>query len=141
MRRFLVLTPVAFGVTAVVLVILQTSWDFSWAGFGIGLVAALAVTVGAFLTILLAIGLLRLLGVRNDWAVLGVAVCLAAVICAVIYAMIAASLPENDEGWNLLPVVAAAAASVPTWVGYAVGLLIRGRRDRRSRNRAMDAVE
>lgn len=132
-RRFLALTPVAFGITAVVLVYLQTSGDIGWDGVVFGLVSALVVTAGAFGSIVAAAALLRLLEVRNDWATLGVGLVLATVVLAIAYFIIAVSLPEGDEGWPLLFVLTPAFASIPVWPGYAVALLIRGWRGRAAR--------
>ncbi|MFI6424659.1 hypothetical protein [Promicromonospora sp. NPDC050880] len=129
-RRFLVLTPAAFAITAAVLLPLMTAGNLSLATVGIALLTALAVTAGVLVLILAAAGLLRLLRVRNAWAVLGAACVLAVVTATVAYALVAASLPPDDEGWNLLYVTGSAVASVPAWLGYAVGLLVLGRRDR-----------
>ncbi|WP_157602871.1 hypothetical protein [Promicromonospora kroppenstedtii] len=140
MRRFLALTPLAFGITAVVLVYLQNREDFSWGGVWLGVVSAVIVTVGAFLMILAGAALLRLLAVRSDWAALGTGLILATVLLAVCYAAVAASLPAGDEGWSLLYVVGPAVASIPVWPAYAVGLLVRGWRGRTSRRRPGSAA-
>lgn len=128
-RRFLVLTPVAFGVTAVVQVPLIAS-NLSLATVGFTLLSALAVTAAVLVAILVAAGVLRLLRVGGAWPVLGAAFALIVVVLAVSYALIAASLPPDDEGWNLLFVIGPAVASIPTWLTYAAGLLFLGRRDR-----------
>ena len=132
-RRFLALAPVAFGITAVVLVYLQTSGDIAWDGAVFGLVSALVVTVGALGSIVAAAALLRLLEVRNDWASLAVGLVLATVVLAVAYFVVASTLPEGDEGWSLLYVLGPAFASIPVWPGFAVALLIRGWRGRAAR--------
>lgn len=129
-RRFLVLTPVAYAVTAAATLPLMAAGNLSLGTVGTALLAALAVTAAVLLLILVAAGLLRLLRVRSAWAVLGAACALAVVTAAVGYAVVAASLPPDDEGWNLLYVLGSAVASIPAWLGYAVGLLVLGRRDR-----------
>ena len=139
-RRFLALTPLAFGITAAVLVYLRTSEGFSWDGAWFGVVSAVIVTAGALLTILAGAALLRLLAVRNDWAALGTGLILVTVLLAVCYVVVAASLPAGDEGWSLLYVVGPAVASIPVWPAYAVGLLIRAWRGRVSRRRPGSAA-
>lgn len=142
MRRFLVLTPVVFGVNAVVLVIYMAigTSGFRLMETGIGLLAAIVVTAAALAVVLVAVGLLRLLGVRNAWAALGLAFGLVVVVLGIVYAGIAASMPPGDEGWNLLFVMVAAVGSVPIWLTYAVGLLVGDRRNRAARDRTVGAT-
>lgn len=137
-RRFLVLSPVALGVSAVLFLIFYVAVG---AGTGIGLIeigvallVALAATVVVLAVVLIAVGLLRLLGVRSAWAALGLAFGLAAVVLGIIYAGIAASMPPGDPGFNMLILVEAAAVQVPTWLTFAVGLLVGDRRNRAARD-------
>jgi drug/metabolite transporter (DMT)-like permease len=132
-RRFLVLTPVAFGVTAAAGLIYLAYGDLGPDYVGTTLLFALAVTVAVLGAILLAVALLRLRGVRNAWAALGVAVVLFVVACAVYYV---AETPwrGDEEEWGVLMLVVLAAGSVSTWLAYAVGLLVGDRRDRAVRD-------
>ncbi|WP_157236708.1 hypothetical protein [Promicromonospora sukumoe] len=140
LRRSLALTPVAFGVTAVVLLFVYGSNGISWRGAGEVLLGALAVTAAALVVIRVAAALLRLLAVRNDWVILGTAAILATVVLAVCYFFVAASLSPDDVGWELLYVVAPAILSIPVWPGYAIALLIRRWRERTSRRRPGSAA-
>lgn len=135
LRRSLALTPVAFAVTAVVLMFVYGSDGISWRGAGEILLGALVVTACALVAIRVAAALLRLLAVRNDWIILGTAAILTTVVLAVCYFLVAASLSPDDEGWELLYVVAPAIVSTPVWPGYAIALLVRRWRNRVSRRR------
>jgi hypothetical protein len=139
MRRFLGLTPVVFGVNAVLLVVYMAivGGGFTVLETGIALLVALVATVAVLGVVLVAVGLLRLFRVRNAWAAVGLAFGLAAVVLGISYAGIAASMPPGDEGWNLLFVMVAAAGSVPSWLTYAIGLLVGDRRNRAAPDRAV----
>lgn len=143
-RRFLVLSPVALGVCAGLLLIFYvtvgTGTSIGLLEIGIALLVALAATVVVLAVVLIAVGLLRLLGVRNAWAALGLAFGLVAVVLGIIYAGISASMPPGDPGFNLLILVEAGAVQVPVWLTFVVGLLVGDRRNRRARNRAVSAT-
>lgn len=131
-RRFLVLTPMVLGVNVVVflLYLVIVGGGIRLPDAGAALLVALVATVAVLGAVLVAVGLLRVLGVRNAWAALGLAFGLAAVVLGIVYAATAASTPPGDEGWNLLFVMVAGAASVPSWLAYAAGLLVRDMRGR-----------
>lgn len=143
MRRFLVLAPVAVVLGAVVFLVLYVfggSGQFGQFGLleiGLGLLIALLATATVLAVILVAIGLLRLVGVRSAWAALGLAFGLAAVVVLTIYAGIAASVQPGDPGFNMLALLTAAGVQVPTWLTFAVGLLIGDRRGRAARDSAV----
>jgi hypothetical protein len=134
-RRFLVLTPVAFGVTAVASVIYLMFVDTWQDMIGFTLRFVIGATVAVLAAILVAGGLLRLLGVRNDWAALGLAFVLVAVVWA-IRNVTDEPWRGDDEEWDLLFLAVAAIASIPAWLAYAGGLLVGDLRDRRSRKSA-----
>ena len=136
MRRFLGLTPVVFGVNVVLFIVYEAivTGGFTLLETGIALLVALVATVAVLAVVLVAVGLLRLVGVRNAWAALGLAFGLAVAVLGISYAGIAASMPPGDEGWNLLIVMAVAVGTVPTWLAYAVGLLVGDRRNRAARD-------
>lgn len=132
MRRFLVLTPVALGVTAVAYLIFYVASGSSGIGSGVGL-ALLMALVGAAVVlaaVLIAVGLLRLLNVSNAWAALGLAFGLVAVVLGLNQATIGL-----DE-WSMLFLMVAVGVQVPTWLTFAVGLLVGDLRRRAARNRA-----
>jgi hypothetical protein len=135
LRRFLVPTLVAFAVTVVLTVVYLAALG---GGFGLWELRAaalfpLGVVLAVLVTVALAVGLLRLFGVRSAWAALGLAFVLVAVGCAIRYV---ADVPwvHDDEEWDLLFLFVAAAATVPSWLTYAAGLAIGDRRDRRARS-------
>jgi hypothetical protein len=132
MRRFLVLTPVAFVVTAVPSVYLAPAIWLE--GTGSALLIALAVTAVALAAILVAVRLLRLRGVRSAWAALGLAVVLFAVVCALMYVAVAQPW-RSGAGWGAALVIVGAIASIPAWLAYAGGLLVGDLRGRAARNR------
>jgi ABC-type Fe3+-siderophore transport system permease subunit len=148
MRRFLVLTPVALGVTALialvyVLVGAATAGDEEPLQVGETLLYtlpfALAAVVAVLAAVLAVVGLLSLLGVRNAWAALGLAFALVAVGCALRYV---ADRPwvSDDEDWDLLFLIVAMVASIPTWLTFAAGLLVGDRRNRAARDRTVGAT-
>ena len=135
MRRFLVLAPVAVVVGAVVFLVLYVfagsdQFGFGLLEIGLGLLIALVATATVLAVILVAIGLLRLVRVRSAWAALGLAFGVTVVVLGIIYAGIAASMQPTDPGFNLFAVLTVAGVQVPTWLTFAVGLLIGGRRGR-----------
>ncbi|WP_129789126.1 hypothetical protein [Promicromonospora panici] len=133
MRRFLVLTPVAFIVTAVPSVYLA---PVIWLeGTGAALLIALAVTAVALAAVLVAVWLLRLRDVHSAWAALGLAVVLFAVVCALVYVAVAQPWPSG-AGWGAALVVVGAIASIPAWLAYAVGLLVGDLRHRAARGQS-----
>ena len=143
-RRFLVLSPVALGVSAALFLIFYvavgTGTGIGLLEIGIALLVALAATVVVLAVVLIAAGLLRLLGVRNAWAALGLGFGLVVVVLGIIYAGIAASMSPSDLGFNMLFLLEAAAVQVPVWLTFAGGLLVGDLRDRRARNRAVSAT-
>lgn len=133
MRRFLLLSPVAVVVGAVVFLVLYVfagSGQFGLLEIGLGLLIALLATATVLAVILVAIGLLRLVRVRSAWAALGLAFGLALAVVLIIYAGIAASMQPGDPGFNMSALLTAAGVQIPTWLTFAVGLLITGRRSR-----------
>jgi hypothetical protein len=133
MRRFLLLSPVAVVVGAVVFLVLYVfggSGQFGLLEIGLGLLIALLATATVLAVILVAIGGLRLVRVRSAWAALGLAFGLAVVVVLIIYAGIAASMQPGDPGFNMSALLTAAGVQIPTWLTFAVGLLITGRRSR-----------
>lgn len=140
MRRFLVLTPVALGVGAVTFLILHGVAGTGSIGsleIGIALLVALVAVSVVLAVILVAVGVLRLFGVRTDWAALGLAFGLVALVLGVMYVGIAASVQPGDPGLDMLLLAEAAAVQVPTWLTFAIGLLVGDRRDRAARDRAV----
>ena len=142
MRRFLVLAPVAVVVGAVVFL---TVYVFAGTGqlgqfglleIGLGLLIALLATATVLAVILVAIGGLRLVGVRSAWAALGLAFGLTVVVVLIIYAGIAASMQPGDPGFNMFALLTAAGVQIPTWLTFAVGLLVGGRRSQAARDAA-----
>ena len=137
MRRFLVLTPVAFGVTVVAAVFYMTVGvgGFSPGELGLAVLFLLGVVVVVLVVVLAAGGMLRLLRVRSAWAALSLAFIVVAVGCVLRYV---ADVPwvHDDEEWDLLMLTVAAAASLPVWLVYAAGLAIGDRRARAARDRA-----
>ncbi|WP_454858222.1 hypothetical protein [Promicromonospora soli] len=135
MRRFLALTPVALGVTAVAYVIYYAYViaDFSGSiasGAGSTLVVALVGPAVVLTAVLIAVGLLRLMRVSNAWAALGLGLGLVAVV-------LWASSPSIGGGeWGMLIYEVAIGVQLPTWLTFAVGLLVGDLRDRAARNRA-----
>jgi hypothetical protein len=141
MRRFLVLTPVAFGVTVVAAVFYMTVGvgGFSLDELGLAVLFVVGVVVVVLAMVLAAVGMLRLLRVRSAWAALGLAFIVVAVGCVLRYV---ADVPwvHDDEEWDLLMLTVASAASLPVWLVYATGLAIGGpgpRRDRAAQDRAV----
>lgn len=142
MRRFLVPAPVAVVVGALVFLalhVLAGSGQLGLLEIGLGLLIALLATATVLGVILVAVGLLRLVGVRSAWAALGMAFALAVVVMGIVYAGIAASMRPGDPGFNLFALLTAAGVQVPTWLTFAVGLLIGGRRGRIAKDRAAQA--
>ncbi|MFD2028357.1 hypothetical protein [Promicromonospora aerolata] len=135
-RRFLVLTPVAFGVTAAADLIHLASGDLGPDYVGITLLFALVVTVAVLAAILLAVVLLRLQGVQNAWGALGVALVLFVIACSVYYV---AETPwrGDEEEWGVLMLIGLATRSAAAWLAYAVGLLVGDRRNRAVRDGAV----
>ena len=135
-RRFLVLTPVAFGVTAAADLISLASGDLGPDYVGITLLFALVVTVAVLAAILLAVALLRLQGVQNAWGALGVALVLFVIACSVYYV---AETPwrGDEEEWGVLMLIGLATRSAAAWLAYAVGLLVGDRRNRAVRDGAV----
>ena len=129
-RRYLVLTPVAFGVTLVLaLGYMLLLGPIGAAELGMALGFALGTTVAALLFALLAAGLLRLLGVRNDWITLSLAVALVAVTYAIGYVG-AAPWRLDEAEWGLLLFTFWTIGVIPSLLTYAVGALFRGRSGR-----------
>lgn len=140
MRRFLVLAPVAVVVGAVVFLaiyVVAGTGQFGFLEIGLGLLIALLATATVLAVILVAVGLLRLVGVRSDWAALGLAFGLAVVVLGIVYAGIAASMQPTDPGFNMSALLTAAGVQIPTWLTFAVGLLIGGLRNRAARDSAV----
>ena len=143
MRRFLVLAPVAVAVGAVVFLVLHVFGgtgqlgQFGLLEIGLGLLIALLATATVLAVILVAIGALRLVRVRSAWAALGLAFGLAVVVVLIIYAGIAVSMQPGDPGFNTSLLLTAAGVLIPTWLTFAVGLLIGGRRNRAARDSAV----
>lgn len=140
MRRFLVLAPVAVVVGAVVFLaiyVVAGTGQFGFLEIGLGLLIALLATATVLAVILVAVGLLRLVGVRSAWAALGLAFGLAVVVLGIIYAGIAASMQPTDPGFNMSALLTAAGVQIPTWLTFAVGLLIGGLRNRAARDSAV----
>lgn len=136
-RRFLVLSPVAIGVTTVAYLIYAAVGPggsieprLVGAALLVGLVGA-AIVLAA---VLAAVGLLRLWGVGNAWAALGLALGVVAVIMGIDYATI------GDDGWRMLTFQAVAGVQVPAWLTFAVGLLVGDLRNRATRNAASPAA-
>lgn len=143
MRRFLVLAPVAVVVGAVVFLVIYVFagtgqlGQFGLLEIGLGLLIALLATATVLAVILVAIGALRLVRVRSAWAALGLAFGLAVVVMGIIYAGIAASMQPTDPGFNMSALLTAAGVQIPTWLTFAVGLLVGGRRHRAARDGAV----
>lgn len=143
MRRFLVLAPAAVVVGAVVFLVIYVFAgtgqfvQFGLLEIGLGLLIALLATATVLAVILVAIGALRLVRVRSAWAALGLAFGLAAVVVGIIYAGIAASMQPTDPGFNMSALLTAAGVQIPTWLTFAVGLLVGGRRSRAARDGAV----
>jgi hypothetical protein len=132
MRRFLVLTPAAFGVTTVAYLIYGVAMgngDIA-SGIGISLIVGLVGPAVVLVAVLIAVGLLRLCGVSNAWAALGLPFGLVAVILGIYYVSV-----RSDE-WALLFFEVAVSVQAPTWLTFAVGLLVGDLRNRAARNRA-----
>ncbi|MFD6138909.1 hypothetical protein [Promicromonospora sp. NPDC060271] len=137
-RRFLVLAPVAFVVTTVAYLIYvlarpDGSIDLRLVGIAllVGLVGA-AIVLTAVLVV--AIALLRLWGVSNAWAALGLAFGVIAIIQGIDYATI------GDDGWRMLTFQVLAGVQVPGWLTFAVGLLVGDLRNRAARNAVRPAA-
>lgn len=141
-RRFLVLSPVALGVSAVLFLILYvavgTGTSIGLLEIGIAVLLALVAAAAVLAVVLGAAGLLHLRGVHSAWAALGLAFGLVVVVLGIVYAGIAASMQPGDPGFSMLLLVEAAAVQVPTWLTFAVGLLVGDRRNRAAR--AQNAV-
>lgn len=140
MRRFLVLAPVAVVVGAVVFLaiyVVAGTGQFGFLEIGLGLLIALLATATVLAVILVAVGLLRLVGVRSAWAAFGLAFGLAVVVLGIVYAGIAASMQPTDPGFNMSALLTAAGVQIPTWLTFAVGLLIGGLRNRAARDSAV----
>ncbi|MEV0950503.1 hypothetical protein [Promicromonospora sp. NPDC050249] len=130
-RRFLVLTPVAFAVTTVAYLIyfaaIGGTGSFG-SEVGNALRVALMGAVIVLAAVLVAVGLLRLLRVSNAWAALGLAFGLVVVVLGISYASI------EEDGWGLLGLVVVASAQVPSWLTFAAGLLVGDLRNQAARN-------
>jgi hypothetical protein len=129
-RRFLVLTPVAFVVTTVAYLIYFAANRTGSFGSEVGnaLRAALMGTVIVLAAVLIAVGLLRLLRVSNAWAALGLAFGMVAVVLGISYASI------SSDGWGVLGLVVVASAQIFVWPTFAVGLLVGDLRNRAAEN-------
>ncbi|WP_454859331.1 hypothetical protein [Promicromonospora soli] len=92
-------------------------------------------TVAVLVALLIAVGLLRLVGVCKAWAALGLAVVLVA-LAGGIYYVADEGWRGDEEQWDILILMVAALASIVTFLAYAGGLLVGDLRDRRARNRA-----
>jgi hypothetical protein len=139
-RRFLVLTPVALVVGAAVFLgsyVLAGSGDLGLLEAGLALVVAFLAAAVVLAVVLVAVGVLRLAGVRSAWAALGLAFGLVVVVLGIIYAGIAASMQPGDPGFTMSLLMTAAGVQVPTWLTFAVGLLIGDRRNRAARDAAV----
>ncbi|MEU4388730.1 hypothetical protein [Promicromonospora sp. NPDC023805] len=137
MRRFLVLAPVAVGVGAVVFLALYVfagTGQFGFLEIGLGLLIALLAAATVLAVLLVAVGLLRLAGVRSAWAALGLAFGLAVVVLGIVYAGIAASVQPGDPGLDTGLLLTAAGVQIPPWLTFAVGLLIGGRPNQAARD-------
>lgn len=140
MRRFLVLAPVAVVVGAVVFLaiyVVAGTGQFGFLEIGLGLLIALLATATVLAVILVATGLLRVVGVRSAWAALGLAFGLAVVVLGIVYAGIAASPQPGDPGLDAGLLLTAAGVQIPTWLTFAVGLLVGGLRGRAARDSAV----
>ena len=135
-RRFLVLTPVVFGVTVFVALLSAGGVGVRPEQMGFDVLFAVVAVVVVLAAVLVAVAVLRLLGVRSAWAALGLAFCLAVVALVIICAVMVASMLPDDEGWSLIIVFGPVVASVPTWVTYAVGLVVGDWRSRVAQERA-----
>lgn len=136
-RRFLVLTPVAFVVTTVAYLIYlmvgpggPITLRLVGAAMLVGLLGAAIVLA----VVLLAVGLLRLWGVGNAWAALGLAFGVVVVIQGIDYATI------GDDDWRMLTFQVLAGVQVPAWLTFAVGLLVGDLRNRVTRNAVSPAA-
>ncbi|WP_275003128.1 hypothetical protein [Promicromonospora iranensis] len=139
-RRFLVLAPVALVVGAAVFLgsyVLAGSGDFGLLETGLALVVAFLAAAVVLAVVLVAVGVLRLAGVRSAWAALGLAFGLVVVVLGIIYAGIAMSMQPGDPGFNMSLLMTAAGVQIPTWLTFAVGLLIGDRRNRAARDAAV----
>lgn len=136
-RRFLVLTPVAFVVTTVAYLIYFTAVGAGSFGSAVdsALRAALMGAVIVLVAVLIAVGLLHLLRVSNAWVALGLAFGLVVVALGISYASIG-----NDDGWGMLGLIAVAGAQIPGWLTFAVGLLVGDLRNRAARNAVSPAA-
>lgn len=135
-RRFLVLTPVAFAVTTVAYLIYFAASDIGSLGSGVGnaLRVALMGAVIVLAAVLVAVGLLRLLRVSNAWAALGLAFGLVVVVLGISYASI------GNDSWGMLGLVVVASAQIPSWLTFAVGLLVGDLRNQATRNAVSPAA-
>ncbi|MGI5187722.1 hypothetical protein ACQEVI_06225 [Promicromonospora sp. CA-289599] len=139
MRRFLVLAPAAVVVGAVVFLALHVfagSGQLGLLELGLGLLIALLATATVLAVILVATGLLRLAGIRSTWAALGLAFGLAVVVVGISYAGIAASMQPGNPGFDTSLLLTAAGVQLPTWLTFAVGLLVGDLRSRTVRGSA-----
>lgn len=135
-RRFLVLTPVAFVVTTVAYLIYFTAVGAGSFGSAVdsALRAALMGAVIVLAAVLIAVGLLHLLRVSNAWVALGLAFGLVVVALGISYANI------GNDGWGMLGLIAVAGAQIPGWLTFAVGLLVGDLRNRAARNAVSPAA-
>ncbi|MFD6443580.1 hypothetical protein ACFWEJ_00665 [Promicromonospora sp. NPDC060204] len=137
-RRFLVLTPVALGVTTVaylVYFVVGGGGSRILSGVGSALLVALVGAAVPLAAVLIAVGLLRPLGVRNVWAALGLALALVVVVLGINYAGI------GDDEWAMLVLKVAAVVQVPTWLIFATGLLVGDLRNRGARSSTAQVSE
>lgn len=138
LRRLLVPSLVAFGVTTAGSLMYMTDSETGLdpETLGIALAFALAVVLAVLVVILLAVGLLRLLGVRSAWAALGLAFGVVAAGC-LLYYVTDTLWGEEGEQWDLLFLIVTAVATIPSWIAHAAGLAIGDRRDHAARERAV----
>jgi hypothetical protein len=133
LRRLLAPTLVAFAVTVLLALVYVGAFDGGvdrWE-LGAAVLFPLGVVLAVLVVVLLAVGLLRLFGVRSLWAALGLAFLLVAAGC-LLYYVVDLSRGQSGEQWNLLFLFVTAIATIPSWLAYAAWLAIGDRR----RNRA-----
>ncbi|MDR7384358.1 hypothetical protein [Promicromonospora iranensis] len=135
LRRLLAPTLVAFAVTVVLTLVYVGAFDGgidSWE-LGAVLLFPLGVVLAVLVVVLLAVGLLRLFGVRSLWAALGLAFVVVAAGC-LLYYVLDTVRGQSGEQWNLLFLVVTAIATIPSWLAYAAGLALSDWRNRRAPN-------
>jgi hypothetical protein len=133
LRRFLAPTLVAFVITVVLALVYLGVFDGGlelW-DLGAAVLFPLGVVLAVLVVILLAVGLLRLFGVRNAWAALGLAFVLVAA-GSLLYPVADTRWGSGGEEWDQLVVLVTAIATIPSWLACAAGLVIGDRRNRRA---------